>query len=758
MGDSALVGPGGRPRSASMPHSRGSGSRQEGINSTGATTTNPTRLRRSQTDAAAAAALAPSKSLSLIQKLRSMISRNGDADEGAAGATGAASLGSSGSGALAVAEIGIRPSFYWNKAIMSEEERMLAVLSAKSLKSDSQDEVQVVRGFAGRSDWTFVGVFDGHGPEGRAAAKFACKFVQHSMQKDRLLSSPEPKKKMLALKKTCYACQKKMADYGHSGFDAYFSGTTAVFGLLENGMLHIANCGDSRAIVARSSGRNVVAEALTSDAKPEMPSEAKRIVRKGGEVSQMCNHLGEGIGPFRVYKRGAEFPGLAMSRSLGDITAHQVGVTAKPERVSYALKPEDMFVVFASDGIWQVMEDQEVADFVHMYMNARDDTHNCADALTLHAQDMWKSKMEEVIVDDIGVAILHFKELPPVRVKRALHHSNKAAETNDGANQMYRKWERMPHLDPGLVANRMHFNYLNDQAVQEAMQRAQDKAARASGTGVPELASRSSVPGILKMQTNGEDGDSLAPGYNSEGTSRRGGDDHSAAPSPGLQDRDNSWGARDSFQGLGNDAEASSKRVSLACDRSKSGGTFFSPEQLERLSAMGELPVDPHATSSTFASLTGLRRKSKSSQQHHDAGSLPLQEAMRRLAKSFTAGKHPPGASGSSGSHTAQRRAAAARLDTTDAAHTASVAIRVPPPPQAPNYLSTNAAEHINQWLSTSKDGLYMSPDEEASAGGQQASASQESPPKVEDLSQVDPLSSVNLAVHDRAMRDRLGR
>lgn len=49
-----------------------------------------------------------------------------------------------------------------------------------------------------------------------------------------------------------------------------------------------------------------------------------------------------------------------MSRSLGDITAHQVGVTAKPERVSYALKPEDMFVVFASDGIWQVMEDQEV--------------------------------------------------------------------------------------------------------------------------------------------------------------------------------------------------------------------------------------------------------------------------------------------------------------------------------------------------------------------------------------------------------------
>eukprot|EP00951_Prasinocladus_malaysianus_P002505 scaffold17689_cov35-Prasinocladus_malaysianus.AAC.1 len=89
-------------------------------------------------------------------------------------------------------------------------------------------------------------------------------------------------------------------------------------------------------------------------------------------------------------------PGLAMSRSLGDVTAHGVGVSAKPERLQYTVLPHDEFVVFGSDGVWQVMTDQEVVDFVSLYMNGRDDTHTCADALTLHAQDMWKSKMDEV--------------------------------------------------------------------------------------------------------------------------------------------------------------------------------------------------------------------------------------------------------------------------------------------------------------------------------------------------------------------------
>lgn len=60
-----------------------------------------------------------------------------------------------------------------------------------------------------------------------------------------------------------------------------------------------------------------------------------------------------------------------------------------------------------------------------------------------------------------------------LQIKRALHYSNKAATSNDLANQMYRKWERAPHLDPSLVNDKLHFTYLNDPAVKSIIKRAQ---------------------------------------------------------------------------------------------------------------------------------------------------------------------------------------------------------------------------------------------------------------------------------------------
>jgi len=437
------------------------------------------KMRHSQSDSR----LLP-KPNSLLSKMRqsltmsaAMFRKNGA--DGADMAQSSQRAGPSGFTAEVVsAAVGIRPSFYWNKAVLSEEERMLAVLSAKSLKSDSQDEVCLTPNFAGKEGCTFIGVFDGHGPEGRAAAKYAGRYVQHVLRKDKRIFAADTKKKYVALKNACYSCQKKMGDYRQSGFDAYFSGTTAVFGVLMDGTIHIANCGDSRAVIGRCNrDGGVEAVPLTEDAKPENPIESKRIYRRGGVVSQMSDGHGNRIGPHRVYKRGTEYPGLAMSRSLGDMTAHSVGVIAKPERSSYSIVPEDEFMIFGSDGVWQVLSDQEAVEFVHMYMNARDDTHNCADALTLHAQDMWKKQMDEVIVDDIGVVILHFKPLPPVRVKRALHHSNTAAQTNDQANQMYRKWERSPHLDPGLVVDKMHFRYLQNDQVKTLMSRLSESDA-----------------------------------------------------------------------------------------------------------------------------------------------------------------------------------------------------------------------------------------------------------------------------------------
>ena len=57
---------------------------------------------------------------------------------------------------------------------------------------------------------------------------------------------------------------------------------------------------------------------------------------------------GTPVGPHRVYGAGgAQSPGLAMSRSLGDGAAHALGVSAVPTFATHALTPQDQFLVRA---------------------------------------------------------------------------------------------------------------------------------------------------------------------------------------------------------------------------------------------------------------------------------------------------------------------------------------------------------------------------------------------------------------------------
>ena len=57
-----------------------------------------------------------------------------------------------------------------------------------------------------------------------------------------------------------------------------------------------------------------------------------------------------------------------MSRSIGDLSSHRVGVIATPVTAEMPLGAYgDQFVVVASDGVWDVMENHEVINFVEKY-------------------------------------------------------------------------------------------------------------------------------------------------------------------------------------------------------------------------------------------------------------------------------------------------------------------------------------------------------------------------------------------------------
>lgn len=116
---------------------------------------------------------------------------------------------------------------------------------------------------------------------------------------------------------------------------------------------------------------------------------------------------GEEMGPQRVWLMNEDVPGLAMSRSLGDYVAQSVGVIPDPEILEYEICPDDIFMVIASDGIWEFMPNEDVAR-ISLPFYAKSAPEAAANALVKEAYKKWKQ--EEEVIDDITCVIVFFDE------------------------------------------------------------------------------------------------------------------------------------------------------------------------------------------------------------------------------------------------------------------------------------------------------------------------------------------------------------
>ena len=90
---------------------------------------------------------------------------------------------------------------------------------------------------------------------------------------------------------------------------------------------------------------------LTTDHTPELEEERVRIFNSRGET-RMSNLDKKS----KIYVRARMYPGLSISRSLGDLLAHHIGVTSKPDVRVHEIIPSDKFFTIASDGVWSVLE------------------------------------------------------------------------------------------------------------------------------------------------------------------------------------------------------------------------------------------------------------------------------------------------------------------------------------------------------------------------------------------------------------------
>ena len=91
----------------------------------------------------------------------------------------------------------------------------------------------------------------------------------------------------------------------------------------------------------------------------------------------------------RVFSKTETGPGIAISRSLGDLMAHSLGVSSQPEVTLKIMDSEDKFVILASDGVWDVMNTPEVVGFVLNELNDLKEEKQIAEDLVNEARSRW---------------------------------------------------------------------------------------------------------------------------------------------------------------------------------------------------------------------------------------------------------------------------------------------------------------------------------------------------------------------------------
>ncbi|KNA21158.1 hypothetical protein SOVF_045990 [Spinacia oleracea] len=283
-----------------------------------------------------------------------------------------------------------------------------SVNSQRGGKAVNQDSAVLCQGY-GSKDGVLCGVFDGHGKTGHHTSKIIkyrlplllldqknavsskANNVNNSETKSTNKSDDQnqssPNTELIQWKEACINAFEEMDEVIKmvTKVDYSFSGSTAVIALKQGDDLLIANLGDSRAMLGTRGENGVTAVQLTTDLKPGTPEEANRIRRFKGRVFALRDEPSLQ----RAWMPHAQSPGMAMSRSFGDLVMKHYGIICTPVITHHHITSDDLFIVLATDGVWDVLSIKEVASIVW----GVEDEKMAAKAVVDAAVVAWKRKI-----------------------------------------------------------------------------------------------------------------------------------------------------------------------------------------------------------------------------------------------------------------------------------------------------------------------------------------------------------------------------
>ena len=287
-------------------------------------------------------------------------------------------------------------------------------------KKTNQDTFVIEKNVNGVLNFNMFGVLDGHGDYGHFASQFVSRYIIHRIKNHPSIKKlDEPKEiynKIIAKGYELLANIYLDADaqIQKEKFDVTRSGTTIVLVIQLEEHIICANTGDSRAIAIYDNNfednlMNSKIYPLSYDCKPELPNEKKRILECGGVVEKAFYSDDEDDDdddiPYRVWAKGETYPGISMSRSIGDMDAKKVGVIPNPQIVEYTIDYFSKYVLMGSDGIWEFISNEDAMKIANKFY-LRNDAIGLCHELSSKATKLWEEK--DVVIDDITILVVFF--------------------------------------------------------------------------------------------------------------------------------------------------------------------------------------------------------------------------------------------------------------------------------------------------------------------------------------------------------------
>ncbi|KAL1548128.1 putative protein phosphatase 2C 34 [Salvia divinorum] len=299
-----------------------------------------------------------------------------------------------------------------------KSETFASSYSKRGKKGINQDCFIVWEEFGCQEDMDFCGVFDGHGAWGHFVSKtvrellpslLLCSWKEavelNAGDLDCILESEKKKIQFdvweQSFYKACAAVDQELEQ--RPAIDSFHSGCTSLALVRQGDLMIVANVGDSRAVLATTSDEgSLVATQLTTDHKPNLPYERKRIEKSGG----MTYSCPDEPGVHRVWLpngQGVRGPGLAVSRAFGDYYIKDFGLIYEPQITQRRISSMDQFAILATDGVWDVISNEEAVEIVAS--SKRDES---AKRLVEYAACAWKRRGRCAVMDDISAVCLFF--------------------------------------------------------------------------------------------------------------------------------------------------------------------------------------------------------------------------------------------------------------------------------------------------------------------------------------------------------------